>query len=140
MLCAVYYAVQPVVNGVLAYILGVPAPIDPLPHFANLFLTLWLPSMAQCALILFVSTLTRSKAGAIAAAIIFGSGLAASLVGNVLNLFGLSQWLELLPFYSIMAAPTAFSGAVTVRAWLVGLCWTVVFAALSALALRKKDI
>lgn len=100
----------------------------------------WLVSTAFAALMILISTLTRSTAASVISAIFLGSGILVTFLSYLTGVFASNGWVPYTLYYNIAHGPDAYAGIHHLTVYAVGAVSLTVYSVVSAMWLSRKDI
>ena len=100
----------------------------------------WLIATALSALILLICVLTRSLAAGVLASVLFGGGIAVSLLASLMSLFHAAGWLPYTLYFNMSNGPSVYSGPGDLKVFGIGLAFLAVYFGAAAYSVRRQDI
>lgn len=100
----------------------------------------WLNTTAFLALVVLIASFTRSTAAGILITLLFGSGLAQTLLAKITGLFGANGWMEYTLYYNLTYGPSRYTSPGDLKTYAVSLIFLAVYSVAAAAGLSKRDV
>ncbi len=100
----------------------------------------WLNTTAFSALMILICFFTRSSAAGVFTALLLGGGIVQTILRGFLSLFHLDDWLNYTLYYSLVLAPSSYTGTGSLRMFGAALVFLVLYSALATVSLSRQDI
>lgn len=101
---------------------------------------IWLLTTAFAALIILISTVTRSASASITAAFLLGSGILVTALSYITGLFHANGWLQYTLYFNTTYSPSAYSGIHDLKIYAIGLVFFLLYSAGAAVIISRRDI